>query len=218
MTNLIATWQDHIRYLTDEIGPRGSTTPGERQGAEYCQKVLQSLGLDARLETFTSARSIFQPHLLASLGMLVSFALYPLAGPASAVVAALISLVALASDLLELSFRDNLLRRMLAKGPSQNTVAVLPPAGEHKQDLVLIGHVDSQRTPIIFSSPRWVNAYEYFTTVAFIAFTAQVFFYILGIFHPVGLDLAGKRYFRVVRSFTGSDLHPGRPYTLHSRC
>jgi hypothetical protein len=182
MTDPVTTWLGHIRYLTEVIGPRGSTTPGERLGAAYCQQVLQSLGFDARLETFTSARSIFQPHLLASLGFLIAFAVYPLAGWVSAAFAALLSLVTLASQLLELSFRDNPLRRLIARGPSQNTVTVLPPAGKHTRDLVLIGHVDTQRTPLFFSSPRWVTAYENFTTIAFVAFAAQVVLYSLGEF------------------------------------
>lgn len=176
----VNTWLKHIRALAVDIGPRGSTTEGERKGSEYCVKILNRLGLDGRIEPFTSAKSIFQPHLFAALGILASFAIYPLAGRVSAVIAALLALLALASDVLELSFRDNPLRRLLAKGPSQNALAVLPPAGEHKQDLVLIGHVDTQRTPIIFSSPGWVAAYELFTTIAFVTFGAQVLLYALG--------------------------------------
>jgi hypothetical protein len=176
----VQTWLEHIRYLTIEIGPRGSTTPAERQGHEYCQKVLNDLGLDARLETFTSARSIFQPHLFAGIGMLIAFVLYPLAGRASALAAAILALVILVSEVLELGFLTNPIRWLLSKGPSQNTVACLPPSGQHTRDLVLIGHVDSQRTPIVFSTPRWVTIYENFITVAFVTFIGMVVLYFLG--------------------------------------
>ena len=138
---------DHIRTLAVDIGPRGPTTEGERLGAAYCATALRQLGLAPQVEGFTSARSIFQPHLLTAAALLLAFALYPLAGRASAALAALISLVALVSDLLELSFIDNPLRRIVAKGPSQNVVATIAPAAEHRQDLVLIGHIDTQRTP-----------------------------------------------------------------------
>jgi hypothetical protein len=181
-SNQVQTWLNHIRVLALEIGPRGPTTAGERHGSEYCRSVLQQLELPATLESFLSARSIFLPHLLASIGMLIAFAIYPLADSMSAAVAALIALITLVSDLLELGFRNNLLRWLMPKSPSQNAVAVLPPDGEHKQDLVLIGHVDSQRTPLIFKTPRWLAIYKSFTTVAFIAFAAQVLLYILGIF------------------------------------
>jgi len=69
---------------------------------------------------------------------------------------------------------------MISRGPSQNVVATIPPAGEHRQDLVLIGHLDTQRTPLAFSSQRWVDTYKAFTAVAFVLFAAQVALYLLG--------------------------------------
>jgi acetylornithine deacetylase/succinyl-diaminopimelate desuccinylase-like protein len=48
----------HIHYLTEVIGPRGSTRPEERQAAEYVQEVLRHLGIeDVRVEAFESAAS-----------------------------------------------------------------------------------------------------------------------------------------------------------------
>lgn len=178
----VTTWLEHIRYLTVDIGARGSTTPEERKGHEYCQQVLKRLGMDARLEPFTSARSIFQPHRIAGIGMLVAFAVYPLAGRASALIAAILALAILVSEVLELGFITNPIRWILSKGESQNTVACLPPSGALTRDLVLIGHVDSQRTPVVFSTPRWVTVYENFITVAFVAFTGMVVLYFIGSF------------------------------------
>jgi hypothetical protein len=117
---------------------------------------------------------------LGSIAMLVAFAIYPLAGRVSAGLAALLSLVAVASVAMELTFRDNPLRQLVPKAPSQNVVATIPPAGEHQQDLVLVGHVDTQRTPIIFKTPRWIAAYQITTTVAFSLWVLQVILYLLG--------------------------------------
>ncbi len=178
----VETWLSHIRALAVDIGSRGPTTEGERRGAAYCAEALRRLGLAPQVEGFASATSIFQPHLIAAGAMLLAFALYQLAGRASAAVAAVISSVALVSDLLELSFIDNPLRRSVTKGPSQNVVAVAPPAAEHRQDLVLIGHIDTQRTPLVFSTPRWVAIYKAFTTVAFVLFAGQALLYLLGAF------------------------------------
>lgn len=185
-TPYIETWMRHIRHLAEEIGPRGSTTEGERRGHVYCQEVLSELGFEPMWETYQSARSIYQPHLIAALAMLVAFALYPLAGRISAGLAALLAVVALVSELRELSFNDNLLRRIVPKAPSQNVVALIPPADEHRQDLVLVGHVDSHRTPLIFKSAGWLAAYRAFTTLAFIAFCALVLLYALGTFTQWG--------------------------------
>ena len=180
MSAQVQRWLEHIRALAVDIGPRGPTTEGERLGAEYCAGILRQLGLAPEVEGFISARSIFQPHLLTAGAMLLAFVIYPVAGRAGAPLAALISLVALGSDLLELSFIDNPLRRIVTKGPSQNVVATVAPAAEHRQDLVLIGHIDTQRTPIVFSTLRWVTAYKTFTTVAFVLFAAQTVLYLVG--------------------------------------
>jgi hypothetical protein len=51
---------------------------------------------------------------------------------------------------------------------------------EHRQDLVIIGHVDSHRMPIIFFSPGRLRNYRAFTTIAFLAFTGQVLLCWLG--------------------------------------
>ena len=166
----IKRWLAHIHHLAGEIGPRGSTTEGERLAAQYCAAELAGLELDPEVEGFRSARSIYQPHLLAAVIILAAYIIYPLFQPVSAWLAAVLTLAALVSDLLELSFISNPLRWITPKSDSQNVVAVLPPAGEHRQDLVLIGHIDSHRTPLIFRTQGWVNAYKVFTTVAFVAF------------------------------------------------
>jgi hypothetical protein len=178
--DIVENWLGHVRALAVDIGPRGSTTDGERQGADYCKAALEKVGVKANIEAFQSARSIFMPHLLASILMLAAFGFYPLIGRWSAAVAFFVSLISLASELLELGFKDNLFRWIVPKGTSQNVVAVLPPAGEHKQDLVLIGHIDTQRTPLIFRSKAWVDAYKSFTTVAFVLFALQVLLFLLG--------------------------------------
>lgn len=182
----VEIWLRHVRSLAMDIGPRGSTTASESQASDYCERLFTDLGLNVQIETFTSARSIYHPHLLASAVMLIAFAIYPIYGRVSAGIAAFLSLVALASELMELSFRDNIFRRLVPKGASQNVIATVPPVRERKRDLVLIGHVDSHRTPIIFSTPRWVGVYQSFTTVAFVLSLVQVVLYVLGVITLLG--------------------------------
>ncbi len=176
----LSRWLNHVRVLAQEIGPRGSTTEAERQGSEYCQRVLIDLGIQPQIETFQSARSIYQPHLLAMMIILAVFAIYPWAGRTTAVIATLLTVVAIVSQLLELSFRDNLLRRLVPKGSSQNVVATIPAAGEWGKDLVLIGHVDSHRTPLIFKSASWITAFKTFISISFFLILAQAILFFLG--------------------------------------
>jgi len=181
----VNAWINHIRRLAVDIGPRGPTRPGERQGALYAQGQLEKMGFQPVFETYSSARSIFHPHLLASALMLLAFLLFPLGGRITAIVAALLSIFAVTCELLELSFFNNPFRMIVPKGESQNVFAVIPPASEHLRDLVLVGHLDSQRTPIIFSTQRWVTIYNYFVMVTFLSFIVQIVMYGLAIFLPI---------------------------------
>ena len=49
MTEEIDRWMVHVRALAEGIGPRGSTTEGERQASVYCHQVLSALGLEEEL-------------------------------------------------------------------------------------------------------------------------------------------------------------------------
>jgi hypothetical protein len=175
----VKEWLAHVRALSVEIGPRGPTRPGERQGAEYAKSIFEQIGLTPTWEVFKSARSIFHPHLLGSLLMLAAFALFPLGGRLTAALAAALSLLVLVSELQELGFQNNLFRMLVPKGESQNVFAIVEPGKEHKRDLVLVGHVDSQRTPLIFRTPKWVKAYDRFTMITFAAFILQTLLYAL---------------------------------------
>jgi hypothetical protein len=178
----LEAWLRHIHALAGEIGPRGSTTEGERRGHEYCRQTLEAQGLDASLESFRSAKSVFHPFIIVSLIMLLVYGIYPLAGRWSALAAGLLALAGFVSALLELSLRDNPLRRLVPKGTSQNVVAVLPPQGKAKQDLVLIGHVDNQHTPLIFRSAGWLSVYKIFSTLTLVSYAGMVLLYLVGIF------------------------------------
>ena len=171
----------HIQNLAGEIGPRGATRPKEREAADYAAEHLTRLGYQPVMEHFRSATSIYHPHILASLLMLAAFVLYPLGGRLTAAVAAGLSLLALISDLLELGFINNPFRWVVPKGDSQNVFALLPPAREHRQDLILVGHLDTHQAGKIFSSPGWVAFFQTFTTLAFATFSAQAAFYLAGI-------------------------------------
>ncbi len=178
----VSKWLEHVKALSVGIGTRGSTRDGERKGAEYARNQFNKLGLNSVWESYMSARSIFLPHLLGSLGMLLAFIIFPLAGRITAGVSAFLSLLVLVSELQELGFQHNLYRMVIPKGESQNVHAIIEPAGERKQDLVLAGHLDTQRTPFIFRSHRHVKVYDNFTTLAFITFFAQALLYTLSIF------------------------------------
>ena len=87
----------------------------------------------------------------------------------------------LGSILLELSFRPNLLRWVLPKGHSQNVWARIDARDEARDRIVLVAHLDTHRTPLAFSSDRWVRIFEKlvpigmaFTVLLIATFTLQI--------------------------------------------
>ena len=179
--NIVQTLLDHIHALAVTIGPRGSTRPEERQAADYAFQHLETLGYPPEMEHFKSATTIYLPHIITALLMLIAFIIYPLFGRTSAAIAAGLSLFALVSDLLELGFLPNPLRWVTPKGNSQNVFTTLDPQHDHRQDLILVGHLDTHQTGKIFSSRGWVKFFQTFTTIAFAAFSVQVGFFLAGI-------------------------------------
>jgi len=146
----------HIRHLAETIGPRGSTTPEEYQAAEYARDVLQGLGIKARLEPFQSGCSTYRPFVMAFRAALLGSMLYLVTRhPVVAVLAAALNGLGAWGMFAELDFTDNWTRRTLPTGPSQNTVGVVPASEEKRCRVVLLGHLDTHRTPIFYSSPTW---------------------------------------------------------------
>ncbi len=174
------TAMDHVRYLAETIGPRGSTTPKESEAACYAAQALRETDLEPVTEPFTSARSAWYPYVLFSGLVLVGELLF-WTGERWGVIAALaLAVLAIVSVLLELAFRPNPLRWLLPKGHSQNVWVRLQPEGEAREQVVLLGHLDTHRTPLVFSTDRWVKLFGLLvpiglaSTVALIAlFTAE---------------------------------------------
>ncbi len=160
---------NHVFHLAETIGPRGSTTPEEAEAARYSARVLEEAGVEPVTESFTSAPSAWYPYALFAGLLLVSEVLYVAGGRWGAVAALVVALAALASVLLELTFRPNPLRWLLPKGPSQNVWGRLPSAGEEREQVVLMGHLDSHRTPLAFSTDRWLKLYRTLVPVALVS-------------------------------------------------
>ncbi len=158
-------WADrtltHLRALAEDIGPRPSTGEGERQAADYALRVLSAAGLAyPHLEFFTSGRSTYRPYAWAFgaglLGHLLHFGARRVDHrPSSAVAAALNALGAWAFY-REATLSPHWGRRLSPTGRSQNVVAIARPSGVVKRRVVLLGHLDTHRTPIFYSSPRWL--------------------------------------------------------------
>jgi len=180
MKDPVKLWKEHVRTLAEGIGPRGPATKEEARALDYCRNALTTLGLAVGEDRFRSAGSVFRPHLVAGVGILVSFALYPLFVPVSRWLAAALALAVVLSEILELTLRPNPLSWILPKFPGRNVFGKAESSAPTEQDLVLVGHVDTQRTPLIFSTPRWFAAYRIFSSLVFASFAILAVLYLLG--------------------------------------
>jgi hypothetical protein len=180
--SIIDSIKNHVHHLSVEIGPRGSTTPEEKRAAAYAEEVYKGLGLTPITEEFTSAKSAWSPFTLSTFLVLTSELIFLYGGVLGAVIATLITGVVLISLVLELSFRPNLLRWILPKGQSQNVSAVIEPASEVRQVIVLVGHLDTHRTPISHRSLRWFSIFNRLTTLTFVSAILMLVLFLIRIF------------------------------------
>jgi hypothetical protein len=165
-----STAMQHVRHLAGSIGPRGSTTPAEREAAAYLRERFEAAGLETHWEPFRAPVSGWRPFALAALAGLVSSALALLGGRAGSVLAAAIMTVATASVFLEMYFRPNALRPFVRRAASQNVWARVPAAGPPRRRVVLVGHVDTHRTPWVFTSPGRLAFFKVATTLGVAGF------------------------------------------------
>jgi len=138
---------------------------------------LAAVGLRPTMESFRSARSAWLPAALFWSLVLASGFLFLGTGRVGAAVALILTVAALASILLELTFRPNLLRWILPQGESQNVWARIEAKAEAREHVVLVAHLDSHRTPLVFSSDRWVRWFERLVPIgmAFAALLIAIF-------------------------------------------
>ncbi len=177
----------HIEYLCNKIGPRGSTQAGERLAAEYAEQVYRGLGLTPLSETFLSARSAWSPFATGTGLVLLSEILYLSSITLMQMIGMLISLVAVISLILELSFRPNPIRWLISKAPGRNVSVRIPPQEQTLQSIILMGHIDTHRTPIVYRSVRMVSAFRRLTMVTFISVILLLILQPLSLFLEVDL-------------------------------
>jgi hypothetical protein len=177
---LVAHALEHVRHLSVDIGPRGSTTTAEAAAAAYAWSVLDKLDLSPRIQRFTSGTSQWRPFALAITLALLAVAVYPLASRVTAILATVLAATTLVSAYLELNFATNPIRWLLPKRSSQNVWTVIPAAHTPDQRLVLIGHLDTHRTPFVFRTPLHLKVFRVLVAITFASMAALVLLYIAG--------------------------------------
>ena len=175
---------DHVRHLVEMIGPRGSTSSEEKEAALYSHKRLEGFGLLPITESFRSARSAWLPAALFWSLVLASGFVFLGGGRLRAAIALALAVAGLISILLELTYRPNLLRWVLPKGESQNVWAQIEAKSETREQIALVAHLDSHRTPLVFASRNWVRWFERLVPIGMAFAVFLILIFAMGIILP----------------------------------
>ncbi len=167
---MTSTAMRHVRHLAVDIGPRGSTTPAERRAAAYARERFEAAGLETHWESFQAPVSGWRPFAIAAFTGLVAAALVLWGGRLGALVGGAAMAVATTSVFLEMYFRRHPLRALVPRAESQNVWARVPAAGPARRRVLLVGHLDTHRTPWLFTSPARLAAFRVITTAGIVGF------------------------------------------------
>jgi hypothetical protein len=181
----------HIEHLSVAIGPRGSTTPKEKEGHEYVHKVLSDLGCEPRTETFLAPTSTYTPVIFGLGVALLAEVLFWFISPTpnaamGALAAAVLAVLATASLLLEIWPADTPARWFVPSAPSQNVIGVTRAGGEARRKIAVLAHVDTHRTPLFWRNRTNFRVYRVLTTLGFAGLAALCVIFVVGIFAPGG--------------------------------
>ena len=86
------------------------------------------------------------------------------------------------SVILELYFRSNLLRLIIPKGKSQNVLARLKPIDEVRKQVLVVSHIDSHRTPWVFTTKNRLLLLRIITTLGTISFFLSIIIFFINSF------------------------------------
>ena len=171
----------YIAHLTQDFKHRGSTTTNETKAAVYVRRVLVKLGVPkVEAQRFRSGVKLWRPYILCLVLGLLGAVIYPLAGVATQVLAAFLSGLAIWWMYRELNFDDNPVRRVLPVGNSQNIIGTIPSQDEPRAKVVLVGHLDSGQTPVLFSTAWTLPLFVLFSTLATLSLAANAILYLGG--------------------------------------
>ena len=167
---MASTALTHLEFLTSQIGPRGSTTASELRAAEYARDHFKSLGYETYWEPFRSPKTGWRQFMFASVISTAAVIIGLFGARPGAWMAFIVSLVTAVSVLLELYFRPNLLRWIVPKGSSQNVWAKAIPTGAATRRILVLGHVDTHRTPWVFETPSRLRFFRIMSTLGTASF------------------------------------------------
>jgi len=152
----MSTTLENVKYLSEIIGPRGSTTLKEKEAADYIKEKMKWLGIEVSVEPFKFYPSFSYPYgvlyfLSAMGGLLILTENYFLSF--------LLSFAALIIFFFE-THTYELISRLIPHYRSQNVLCKIKPFRQKKRLLVVLTHYDTSRSALTFS-PNMVKSFRF---------------------------------------------------------
>ncbi|MBN2387755.1 MAG: M28 family peptidase [Anaerolineales bacterium] len=144
----------HLRILCKQTPPRQPTSEGERSAGEYVKGVLDDLGLTATVQSFKGLPTLGLPGTIAALIGLAGFPLGWFAGPIGKWVGGLLLMISAWAIFRLYALRPVFFLKWLARWPSQNVLSCIPPRGEPRRRIYLLGHLDAQKQRFLMPPPN----------------------------------------------------------------
>jgi hypothetical protein len=180
---LAQSLQTIVAQLSETIGPRGSATEDEEKASNFVAEKITDFGLTPQRQSFLSVNSAYAPYALTMVLALLALFLFWQSNVALAIAAIFLVALALGSVWLELQFKSNFLRWVLPKDHSQNIIAHIPQAASASPQppIVITAHVDTHRTPLVFSSPTWLRFFRLMLPLGIGALVALLLLFLIGL-------------------------------------
>jgi len=185
--NLAKSALEHARFLAEEIGPRGATTPEEKRAAEYARDQLQQSGIsDAHVEAFKSPRSGWLPltiaFSMAVWGTILCWGSFYLTRVPA--IGAMIGLMLCAFSAWTIyriaTFHQQPLRRWLSTATSHNAVGHIAASGSATRQVVIVANVDTAPDSWVFRTPRRMRLFYGTLRLAAASLLLSILFFVLG--------------------------------------
>jgi len=141
----------HMSALCKGIGPRPAASEAERRAGDYVQISLRAAGVqNIAVQPFRSNTTLGAQGIPIAVMSLLAALLARRKGWLNKAAAA--GLYAFAAHSLRqvLKAEPPVYQPLIAWGNSQNVIGVIPPLGEVRQRITLIGHLDSNKQRFLF--------------------------------------------------------------------
>jgi acetylornithine deacetylase/succinyl-diaminopimelate desuccinylase-like protein len=155
----------HVHALAEEIGPRGTGTPGERHAANYVASALTALGLPVERHSFRAVASQNAFPLAVDSVALLGVAIYPLGGSVGRWIAAILALSTAPMLWQAIRTSSSPLGRLLPHVTSTNVATQIRPRGRLRRRAVILAHLDTNRCRFAWQSSavRYVEPLTWLT-------------------------------------------------------